>query len=100
MSQGEQHLLALWVQFERDLAAGSPGDGELAGRIELDDSALHSVLFAEAGRPLAGRVGKLVVSPDELDRGADLHLHLARRQPLTAQFALREIRPDPLDGAG
>jgi len=51
-------------------------------------------------RTLAGRVGKLVVSPDELERRADLHLHLARRQPLAAQFALREIGPDALDGAG
>ena len=77
-----------------------PGEGELAGRIELDDPALHSVLLAEAGRPLAGRIGQLVVAPDEFERRADLHLHLARRQPVAAQVAVGEIGPDALDRAG
>ncbi len=78
----------LGFQLEGDVAAAFPGDGELAGRIELGDPALHPMLVGEAGRPLAGRVGQLVVAPDELEGRADLHLHLARRQPLAAQFAL------------
>src|ERR1700730_11424601 len=100
MDYGEQHLVALWLQLEGNVAAAAPGDGELAGRIELGDTALHPVLVGEAGRPLAGWVGQLAVAPDELDGRADPHLHLARRQPLTAQVALGEIGPDALDGPG
>ena len=88
MDHGEQHLVALRLQLEGNVAAALPGEGELAGRIELGDPALHPVLLGEAGRPLAGRVGELVVAPDELEGRADLHLHLARRQPLAAQLAL------------
>src|SRR4029453_13056021 len=97
MDHGEQHVIAFWIQLEGDVAAALPGDGELAGRIELCNAALHPLLFGEAGRPLAGWIVELVVAPDEFDGRADLHLHLARRQPLTAQFALREIGPDALD---
>ena len=100
MDHGEQHLVALRVQLEGDVAAVLPGDGELARRIEFGDPALHAVFLGEAGRALGRRVGELVVAPDQLEGRADLHLHLARRQPLAAQIALREIRPDALDRAG
>src|SRR5437660_726240 len=92
MDQGEQHLVALGLELEGDATALSPGDGELARRIELGDPTLHAVLCGEAGWPLAGRVGQLVVAPHQLEGRADLHLHLARRQPFAAQVAVREIR--------
>src|SRR5215510_12671868 len=100
MSHGEQHLVALWFQLEGHVAAALPGEGELAGWIELGDPALHSVLIAEARRPLAGRIGQLVIAPDKFEWRTDLQLHLARRQPLATQFAVRQIRPDALDGPG
>src|SRR5258708_4676138 len=40
MDQGEQHVVATWLQFERDAAGVAPGDRELARRIELGDAAL------------------------------------------------------------
>src|SRR5690348_14362563 len=85
MNHGEQHLVTLWLQFEGNVAAAFPRDGELAGWGELGDPALHPALASEAGRPRAGRVGQFIVTPDELERGTDLHLHIARRQPLAAQ---------------
>src|SRR5204863_3421840 len=87
------------LQFERDSAGAPPGDGELAGRIEFGDAGLHPVLLWMAGRPLAGRIGEFVVAPHEFEGGADLHLHLAGREPLAAQVALGEIGPDTLDRA-
>ena len=57
MDQGEQHVVAHWLQVERDVAGIAPGDGELARRIEIGDPALHPVLFGKAGRPLARRIG-------------------------------------------
>src|SRR5215468_6102921 len=53
MDDGEQHLGALWLQREGHVAAAFPGDGELAGWIELGDPARHPVLGADAGWPLA-----------------------------------------------
>jgi hypothetical protein len=49
MDHGEQHLIALWVQLEGNIASTSPGDCELARRIELGDPGLHSMLVGEAG---------------------------------------------------
>src|SRR5258708_5784381 len=100
MDHSEHYLVALWFQLEGNIAATFPGDGKLAGRIELSYLALHPALGAEAGRPLAGRVGQFVVTPDKLEVSTDLHLHLAGRQPLATEFALREIRPDALDRTG
>src|SRR5262245_1503110 len=99
MDDGEQHLAALGRQLEGYVAAAMPGDGELAGRIELRDATLHTMLVTEARRPLTGRVGELVVPPDQFEGRAHLHLHLARRKPLATQLAVGEIRPDALDWA-
>src|SRR5215510_1277125 len=99
MGDGKQHLVTLWFQLEADVATALPGEGELAGRIDLGDPALHSVLVAEALRSLARRIGQLIVAPEELERRADLQFHLAGGEPLATQFALRQIRPDALDGA-
>ena len=79
MDQGEQHFVALRLQFEGDAAGVSPGEGELARRIKLGDAALQAMLVAKAFRPLAGRIGQLVVAPDQFERRADLHFHLPRR---------------------
>jgi hypothetical protein len=38
-------------------AAAMPGDRELAGRIELRNETLHTMLVTEAGRSLSGRLG-------------------------------------------
>src|SRR5215469_552464 len=58
------------------------------------------MLFAKSFRPLTGRIGQLAVAPDQLEWRANLHLHLTFRQPFAAQFALGEVGPNPLDGAG
>ena len=100
VDQGQQHLVALRSELDRDVAAVLPGEAELMRRVELGDAALHPVLDGKPRRPLAGRIGQLVVAPDEFERRADFHLHPARRQPLAAQIALREIGPDALDRAG
>src|SRR5262245_64004096 len=95
MDHGEQHLVALGLQFEGYVATALPGDGEFSGWIDLGDPALHPVLVAETGRPLSGRVGKLVVAPDELERGTGLQLHLPRGQPLPPRMALVEVGRHP-----
>src|SRR4051812_46334085 len=86
------------LELERNFAACPEAEGELAGRIEREYEALHPVLLGVAGGPLTGWVRELVVAPDELEGRADLHLHLARREPLAAPVALGEISPDTLDG--
>src|ERR1700729_1541327 len=57
VDHGQQHLLA--PRFERKSYVAvvlSPGEGEFARRIDLDDPALHPMLLAKALRPLARRV--------------------------------------------
>src|SRR5271166_5309324 len=93
VDDGEQHPLAPRLELEGDAAALSPGEGEFAWRIELGDPALQAMLFAKSFRPLAGRIGKLAIAPDELEWCAELHLHLTRRQPFAAQIALGEGGP-------
>src|ERR1700692_695785 len=44
MDQGEQHLVAFWLQLKGNVAAALPGNGELAARIELGNTALHPAL--------------------------------------------------------
>src|SRR3984885_2611546 len=100
MDYGEQYLVALRLQLKGNVAAARPGESQLAGRIEFSDPASHPALVAEAGRPLAGRIGQFVITPDEFERRINLQLHFACRQPFAAQFTLREISPYPLDGAG
>jgi hypothetical protein len=55
-------MIAPWLEFERNVAAALPCEGELVGRIDLDDAALHPMLVAKAGRPLARRIGQFVVA--------------------------------------
>src|SRR4029077_6771540 len=57
MDHGEQYLVTLGFQFEAYVATTLPGDGELSGRIELDDLALHPVLVAKTWWSLSGRGG-------------------------------------------
>src|ERR1700722_8939568 len=100
MDHGQQHLLTPRFERKGNVAVVlSPGEGEFARRIELKDPALHPVLFAKTLRPLARWVGELAVAPDKFEWRADLHLHVAGRQPFAAQIAFGEIGPDPLDRA-
>ena len=96
MDDGEQRLVALGRQLERYVADAMPDDGEP----ELRDATLHTLLVTQAGRPLTGRVGELVVAPDQFEGRAYLHVLLSRRKPLAAQLALGEIRPDASIGPG
>src|SRR3954454_2872194 len=100
MDQGEQHVVALLGQLERDLAGLAECVGELVRRLDRQNPALDAMLLAKAFRAFAGWIGQLVVAPGKLESRADLQLHVARRKPAAAQLALREIGPDAIDGSG
>ena len=100
MDHGEQHVIALALQFIGKVAAAVPGDGTLAKRLELSDPALHALLLRKAGGTLARRIAQRIVSVDEFERRADFQFHRAGCEPLATQIAQGEISPDARDGTG
>ena len=101
MDHGEQHLARPSARARRRRRRCLPQ--VMASLRGGSSSVIRLCIRCSSEKPggrSPGRVGELVVAPDELEGRADLHLHLARRQPLAAQVALREIGPDALDRAG
>src|SRR5262249_41303937 len=87
VDERQQNLVAPLGPLEGHLPRSAEDETELARWIAPDDPALLAMLPAEARRPLAGRIGQLVVAPDELEGRARLHPHRSCRQPSPPQLA-------------